>query len=1304
MKKLLPIFILSFFVIVTLVVPRITLAQTLSSASSSADSRWVIDPEVTFIGKNARRAGLFLDWTIQNYNWVCVHNVSQRQCNDNNNPIQKYWSVIVLYIVVPMLFIVVLTTSIVIIITRGKSLTIMRFIPRFIAVVLLIVFSYSLIQFFYQITDLIQGFFLRSSISQPCPPNCISQADLLYVGWDYNTFVGLRLLGNQNAESAFISLLLTKITALTYFVMTFMLLIRKIILWFFIIVSPVFPILLLFYPVRNTGKIWIGEFFRWLMYAPLFAIFLNGLVFLWKNQIPLNFVPTTGTVGTTVEFPTAVNILLGGPQQYVTPTNSVNLVETFALYVVSLIMLWIVILLPWILLQIFLDYASNFASGDTAVMKTLVNMATTRPSNPQIGGPSAPKQPSDGAAISLPFSKKFSIPKDFAPQPIGAAKELNVSGATIQTNFAQPVYAPAMTANAQILNIASVKVPTMRDIARYDASMMSRDQSKMQDVSRFTQTLEKIANPVAVTNTVERNQIKEVREKIMQHSQQGNVIASSLLNAANVSSRNFSNISNQQVRESLRQIANPALSSATNRGKITKLNANLVKESQNTSNSSRSQLASSLLSVSEKTTDKEIQKIKDQLQQTSSSQLSKSVMSAVQQSSQSSTKLQSIVKQMANPGAVTNAVTRDQVVKLKESLQQASKGGNQLATSLLSVSEKTSVNEIESLQQRIQQAAEKGEPVATQIAKLADQTTTNTLPMVNRVQTVSKEDYQAVKDMWKQNYQNLEVPEGMAGNRSEWMKDDIADIDETIALLSSQDKEKVQEGMDHVSGLLPFLLVGGFSQTEIIAYLQAKQDAAKDISQVLAVDEEDQVMVHAAKTHTQQTMSASMESGNGDDESENTLSSANLNQATNDTMVSQPQISNEILAMVNVKMPKMQDIARFETSLFQKDENKRAEASHIQEVLAKIANPAPLPLLVDRAQYEKVREQLSSERQKGDSVAQGILAAAHQISGKLDILNASLSDIKEVLQMISNPSLAPIGEKRDFYDRLHTYLEPQSTKEFAREILSVTEQTTDIQIEKIKQDMLKAKTESSTIIDAITLYSEERRLSLCLQSIINSKTVISPTDKKYFLKLHDDVVSASNNGDVLAKEILTFEPKISSASLMQLRSKLKNASKTGTPFAKKILSNAGSTLLPVANTTNTVNENEYEKVKSLWEEAYRTLSVPPPFTDDLKGRREWITADKSMTTEVIGLLNSSEPEENQAGLNKVATVLPFLLLGGFSLQETLLYLDAKRSAAETVLVALVKEEEKSVLVSMLPLQQDISKTMSASIEEVKNEG
>src|SRR5882672_169440 len=71
--------------------PPPTPAPLSLTGSGATDSRWVIDPEVTFIGKNARRSGDLLDWTLQNYNWVCVKQVSTSQCDNTNNPIAKYW-------------------------------------------------------------------------------------------------------------------------------------------------------------------------------------------------------------------------------------------------------------------------------------------------------------------------------------------------------------------------------------------------------------------------------------------------------------------------------------------------------------------------------------------------------------------------------------------------------------------------------------------------------------------------------------------------------------------------------------------------------------------------------------------------------------------------------------------------------------------------------------------------------------------------------------------------------------------------------------------------------------------------------------------------------------------------------------------------------------------------------------------------------------------------------------------------------------------------------------------------------------
>jgi hypothetical protein len=1474
--------------------PQATFAQTatqIEPAPQPTGSLWVVDPEVTFIGKNAARSGLMLDWTLQNYQWVCVTTTSvtkaneshKTACDNSKNPLAGFWLIIVSYIVVPLLFIVILATAIVIIVTRGRSLTIMRFLPRFVAVIILIFFSFGILQFFYQFFDMIQGFFLQS-MNKPCPPDCISQKDLLYVGWDYTQFIGLRLLGDYNAESAFISLLLTKLTALTYFVMVGILLMRKIILWFFIIVSPIFPLLLMYYPTRNTGKIWIGEFFRWLLYAPLFAIFLKGLVYMWRQQIPLNFIPNDSrTIGTAkdIVFPTAVNILLGGPRQFVTPTNSVNLKETFALYVVALIMLWIVILLPWILLQIFLDYASNFSPGDSAVMKTLVNLATNKPVVPVAPTGSSPTQPG-GGGVALPFAKfssKMKVPVSVNPEfkPAGAAKEIGTESAQQSVSFTQPMYMPNAQVNVKVLSLANVPLPTMRDIAKYDTALHSNDTSKQKEVSQLSQTLEKIANPVAVTSTAERDQFREIRENLMQQSQQGNVLATSILSAATTASRNATQknvkISTSDLKNVLQQIANPASTpSGVDRARMSQVHDMLQKESKENNNA----LASSILSVNEKTSTSDMEKLKEQLESSQKSSISSSILSTVSSAQTASTsELRSMLQQIANPSSVTNsadrerftqlhdmmqkeskennnqlassilsvsdktsstelesikdqlaqgqtqansvastinntaqstqikkvlqqianpssasnpvdrerfskmhdmlqkeskennnqlatsilsvndstsltelekihdsimqskdstiastvlstvsnaiqqtqatthvksvlqqvanpasatAIDREKLTRLNTSLTKASKEGNELASSILSVSEKTSSADIEKLQERIKEAKERGDSSVAEIASMTQQAVS--LPAMNRVQNVSKEDFDEVKQMWKENYKKLEVPEGMAGTRSEWIKDDIGKIDNVIGLLTSNDQEKVSQGIEQVSDILPFLLVGGFSQTEIVSYLQAKQAAAKEVQGEISTEEEEKVSVGVQKVEVQKTMSATMEQGTGSVTNVTNEGSISTPSYTTTSIVT-PQVSNEILAMVNLKMPKMRDIARYETGSLRKDQSQITERTRIHDVLSKIANPKPIEIGIEREKYEKLRERLFEESQKGDVAAHVILSAAHKMTTEPGIITATLGDIKVVLQNIADPSLVSESDDRDLYTHIREDLQKDQSESYARDILAVNEQTPLTQIDVIRSEILDLKEKTTPLIETFNSFVETKELKELVEHIVDPSFLVSKVDREHFTKLHDDLLSASKEGNTLAESILSVNKATPMKEIKNLAGKLKDANKSGDKIAQQVLSASHVFSVPVVNVGQPVDDEDYDEVRKMWEDTYRKLPVPLPFTEDNKGRIEWIKSDISQIEETLALLTSSDLDKRNEGLKKVSEILPFILLGGYSFQEMVKYLNVKLTAAKTVLNELSKEENSLESIEVAQPKNEETKEMAAS-EEDKN--
>lgn len=636
-------------------------AQVTPSPTPDVTTGWVKDQEVTFVGKTATRSDEFLDWTlsIENYRWITL------PTGANNNPIEEFWA-LVRNIVFVLLALFVLGAAFVMIVTRGQNLTVMRFIPRFIIIIILVVLSFALIRFLYQATDVIQGFFLNVKDPVDGANRNINSSDLLYIAFKYD-FIGFRRVGIEFDESAFISLLLVKLTAITYYVMTGLLLIRKIIMWFFIIVSPIFPLLLFFRPVRNTAKIWVGEFFRWLLYAPLFALFLHGLVNVWRRGIPMSF--DFSKVGTQT-YPTAINILLGGPGQQIDLNNSVNLRDTFALYVVALLMLWVVILLPFLLLQIFLDYLNNVSISESPVVKRITQNSWfnkayggTPPPTPP-GQP--PQQPSPfGLAKAIPFFNKRTM-------EIPAARTASTLERASLTNL------QSIRETRDVLRLANLTIPKMRDIARYETSMMKHDTVSRSEVSRFHDTLEKISKPTVVTATNDRQKFTTIKEKLVSQQKKGDKLADNVLSASKVS---------EEINDKTKAVV---------------------------------------------------------------------------------------------PGQKREGVTSIKNIKL---------------------------------------------------------------PQQNQVQQVSIEEYEDVRKMWVENYQNMETPVGPNGiptDKHAFMQQDIDNITETINLLSSDNQENVDKGMDRVANILPFLLLGGFSKAEVISYLKAKLEAAKQVLTGVDAKKEDE--------------------------------------------------------------------------------------------------------------------------------------------------------------------------------------------------------------------------------------------------------------------------------------------------------------------------------------------------------------------------------------------------------------------------------------------------------------------------------
>ncbi|HSW96315.1 MAG TPA: hypothetical protein VLF89_00665 [Candidatus Saccharimonadales bacterium] len=1217
MKKYLLIILFAFVILLAspfLKISSIALAQSASSSATSmasgsaqpSDGTWLSDNDVTFAGKNAVRAQELFNWVLVNYQW-----------STNDNTLISFWATI-RNVVFVFLIILVMVSAFLMIITGGQSLTAMQFIRKFLVVIILITFSFAFVRIFYQIVDVIQSFFIKNPDGQ-----IISSKDLLNISFSYQDFIGYRRYGPDYNESAFISLLLTKLTAATYFVMAGVLIIRKIILWFFITVSPIFPVLLLYFPVRNTAKIWIGEFFRWLLYAPLFAIFLSGLVVLWRqniNVLPFTF-DATGAKPSII-YPTAINILLGGPGQKLAIDNNINYPATFAEYIVALLMLWVVIFLPFLLLRIFLDYLASASMNNNAWQYIRNNANKILPStdffvnNKQSTPPPPPAPPTyhptgaarqlpfpTGAAKTIPVAQPATRAQTVATNRSVAATTNRTISQTTQTfntqnikNVTQtPLYKSSQTSVATS-QLVSFPIPTMRDVAKVETSRLSSSISSHQEISKVNETLQKIANPQSITNPVERQQYTTIKEKLVQAQKQGEPLATSILHAAN-NVTNVTNVTHQAVntvQQTFQKIANSqSITNTTEKQQVNEFKEKLTEQSKQ-GNSYATTVLSTISNLSHQSTQ------------------------------QSSAQVQQVIEKLARPEIIKDAKEREQITQLKQGIVGESKKGNPIATSILSATDK------------VAQASQSAQGV---------------IPATNQVQTVNLEDYEEVKKTWTENYRNLEVPKTLDKadrTREEWVKEDLNKTTHAIDLLGSQDAQKVQEGMGEVSALLPFLLLGGFSQTEIVAYLQAKKHAAEEVlseTQQKSQDEETLLDRKTQTHHAQANMHMQASLSNASNDTSNDFERDEDNPLYNVTHVinsaqniqSVPQLketsSSQTMQLVNFSIPTMKDVAKYEAAKLRSQSPERTQVDQMHDMLRKLANPEVITDKKERETYTVMKAQLASAQAKGDPLAASILSTTENISNIQQISTLTQDSFHETLLKLSDPK-------------------------------AISDKKTQETFTSLKEKIVEEKEKNNP-------------LAVTLSTILTGVKNITPSSTQNEIQLHELLLQEKQKNNPLAGVLV--------AAVDQTIKEQK--------LEKKPLVN-----LPEINQVQTVNLEDYEEVRKTWEENYKTLPVPKSLDKPDQNRAEWIKQDVAKTANVISLLTSTDPEKKKEGMQLVAELLPFLLLGGFSEAEVISYLQAKKHAGEEVEKNVNdNESEKDTLVDANKKETPVEKHMQEEL-------
>lgn len=812
-----------------------------------------------------------------------------------------------------------------------------------VAIILLyIIFSARFVLIFIQLSDVMMEFFIRTlGVRDLFNIFFIDNAgDVKSIGDSlakseqaYREFIGCTNWNIGNQEMVTTSKALVKFTNMTYYFLGGMLLLRKIVLWFLLMVSPFLAILAPFVFIRNIGWIWVGVFFQWIFYGPLMSLFLGGLANIWNTSpvhIPYIFDFSRVHKMGEVVYPTSINILYGGPAQRLGLFNTSNYVDTFAEYIISLMMLWVVMILPWWLLRIFRDYCCD---GIYAMRNVLLAMYDQqRGGPPNKPGPVPTPTPTGTGRTALEISQPDARPIE----------------ATIKLETMRDI---KQAQTQQIVQSIGVEAHTLKDVARMETDRVSRE--------TVTNTLNEIQNPFKAETPSERQRLMNLRDEVQTRAREGDELAKRLA-AVTARSSSQERVAKEQIISSLPHVEVPVTVSVTTSSQVkvavpeskrqivvqgvlasaaqnqqfmqrvsadTGVPVNQTAQILQTMNRITS-LDTSTDDVVSRTAQEvgvEEARVKQVIARAASlirerADLVENV--ARQENVDVQTVTEAVQKQLRGAVGVTTEASKDivqrvftqvsfdaQAVQLiaqqsgvspdvarkvlqelgngqgggdvpKEMVAFAAAQSGAQAEQVKKVLETTAVV-VNSNTQIVQQVATDQKvdtatvvDVAQEQMKVLSKADKEIEDYVPQSQKVSIEDYEEVKSMWLSHYEDGEIPvTENVKTREEWVQQDSVRISNILNKLMSKDHEMQSQGLTEVGYILPIFMVNNLSGEELLVYLKAKIQAAKEVARslekekairakVAAEDEENLVEVElpkaeeAAKT---QELSAELE-------------------------------------------------------------------------------------------------------------------------------------------------------------------------------------------------------------------------------------------------------------------------------------------------------------------------------------------------------------------------------------------------------------------------------------------------------------
>jgi hypothetical protein len=794
------------------------------------ESYWLFDSEVTDVGKSAERARQFIWWVFSSPP-IHYHPVFIELWGISRN---------IMYVFV---LLVIVSIGMGIILSRrgsifgvalsgitGGPLSASGYFSIFIKIVKIlfyITFSYIIVLGLIQIAEVIMRFFIEQVGGKELFNIVFANAN---TEDNYLNFVGYRNFDPIVAESANVALTVIRLTTLTYYVMGIIVVLRTIILWFLLVLSPFLALLMPFVFIRNTGWIWIGVFFQWLFYGPLLSIFLGALTKIWSAGIPFPFRFGRSLSGEVV-YPTAINILYGGPAQSLSLTNSSSYVDTFAEYLISLIMLWAVMILPWLLLRIFRDYCCELIAAGNASLNSILDRMRQIPPSPQ---PLTPLSGSDASiGMKLPF--RTTVDRDISQT---------------QTSRMEQIRDISHANTSEIARSLNVAVGSLADISRMELNKTQQ--------SFVSERLQNIKTPSNLSDDSSRQQFQQIRAELQRRAYSGDRKAQEILMA---SEKDLQTLIRQvkllgYARDSLSErigaktevVVKPQVNVSVI-SKETGLPEAKVNELITAINQLKAVLSSTVNTVT--TVRENVEKLS---QQTSlSEERVRKILENIVETDVLSDKSYQLI-------AEKNSITEE---KVRELIILASSQAVESDQALSQVSKQTELDEqkVKEILKDIIEGKLQKNTAKDVVAKKA-QVTAEQVDEVRQLSkakakesSVSFEDYEEVKSMWLKHYNDAPVPTSEdIKSREDWIRNEKRKLTNVYNQLLSENAEVREKGLEQVSEILPYMLLGGFSEAEITAYVKAKLEACKQIGQQLSIEEKAKKEVEKKKSEEDDSM------------------------------------------------------------------------------------------------------------------------------------------------------------------------------------------------------------------------------------------------------------------------------------------------------------------------------------------------------------------------------------------------------------------------------------------------------------------